>query len=68
MKLRWRARPMRLQATPAFHLGWATLQFNSYYHLALSRYLLGDYEGALAAYSSCWEHSQINDESIVATV
>ena len=45
----------------------STLQFNTYYHLGLARYLQADYAGALAAYERCWRRSQINDESIAAT-
>ena len=45
----------------------STLQFNSYYHLGLSRYLQGDYRGALAAYNACYNFSHINDESLQAT-
>ena len=51
----------------AHNIPLSTLQFNSYYHLGLSRYLQGDYQGALAAYNACYNFSHINDESLQAT-
>jgi tetratricopeptide (TPR) repeat protein len=44
----------------------STLHFNIWYHLALSHYLKGDYEKALAAWNECMKVSD-NDDSIVAT-
>jgi tetratricopeptide (TPR) repeat protein len=44
----------------------STLQFNIWYHLALSHYLQGNYEKAYEAWVECMKVSD-NDDSIVAT-
>ncbi len=44
----------------------STLQFNVWYHLALARYLQGNYAGAHDAWVECMKVSN-NDDSIVAT-
>jgi len=44
----------------------STLQFNVWYHLALARYLQGNYTGAHDAWVECMKVSN-NDDSIVAT-
>ena len=44
----------------------STLQFNIWYHLALARYLQGNYAGAYDAWVECMNVSK-NDDSIVAT-
>jgi len=44
----------------------STLQFNIWYHLALARYLQGDYRAAHDAWVECMKVSN-NDDSIVAT-
>ncbi len=44
----------------------STLQFNLWYHLGLSRYLQGDFEGAVAAYRGCMNVSK-NPDTVVAT-
>jgi tetratricopeptide (TPR) repeat protein len=44
----------------------STLQFNIWYHLALSHYLQGDYARAYDAWLECMKVSN-NDDSIVAT-
>ena len=44
----------------------STLQFNVWYHLALARYLQGNYTGAYDAWVECMKVSN-NDDSIVAT-
>lgn len=44
----------------------STLQFNIWYHLALSHYLQGDYAKAYDAWVECMKVSN-NDDSIVAT-
>lgn len=44
----------------------STLQFNIWYHLGLSRYLQGNYQGAYDAYVACMKVSD-NDDSVVAT-
>ncbi len=44
----------------------STLQFNIWYHLALSYYLKGDYENAKRAWLECMKVSD-NDDSITAT-
>jgi tetratricopeptide (TPR) repeat protein len=43
-----------------------TLHFNVYYHLALARYLKGDFAGAATAWAQCHEVSK-NPDSLVAT-
>lgn len=45
----------------------STVRFNILYHLALARYLLGQFEDALAIYRECMDYSRINDDSLVAT-
>jgi tetratricopeptide (TPR) repeat protein len=44
-----------------------TLQHNIYYHLALARYLQGDFEGALPAWRKCLEVSTNPDTRCSAT-
>ena len=44
----------------------STLQFNTWYHLGLARYLQGEYEGAYDAYVECMKVSN-NDDSVTAT-
>lgn len=44
----------------------STLQFNVWYHLALARYLQGNYAGAHDAWVECMKVSN-NDDSVVAT-
>ena len=44
----------------------STLQFNIWYHLALARYLQGNYAGAYEAQVECMKVST-NDDSVVAT-
>jgi tetratricopeptide (TPR) repeat protein len=44
----------------------STLQSNIWYHLGLAHYLLGDFEGALAAYRECLAVSD-NPDMLVAT-
>jgi tetratricopeptide (TPR) repeat protein len=44
----------------------STLQFNIWYHLALARYLQGNYQGAYDAYVECMKVST-NDDSVTAT-
>jgi tetratricopeptide (TPR) repeat protein len=44
----------------------STLHFNVWYHLGLSRYLQGNFAGALDAYRRCLDVSG-NDDAIVAT-
>jgi tetratricopeptide (TPR) repeat protein len=44
----------------------STLQFNIWYHLALARYLQGNYAGAYDAWVECMNVSK-NDDSVVAT-
>ena len=44
----------------------STLQFNIWYHLALARYLQGNYTGAYDAWVECMKVSN-NDDSVVAT-
>jgi len=44
----------------------STLQFNTWYHLGLARYLQGDFADAYPAYVECMKVSN-NDDSIVAT-
>jgi tetratricopeptide (TPR) repeat protein len=44
----------------------STLQFNIWYHLALSHYLQGNYPNAYDAWGECMKVSK-NDDSIVAT-
>lgn len=43
-----------------------TTQFNVWYHLALARYLKGDFAGALPAWDLAMEHSRGLDDNIVA--
>lgn len=43
-----------------------TTQFNVWYHLALARYLKGDFAGALPAWDKAAEHSRGLDDNIVA--
>lgn len=45
----------------------STVRFNIFYHLALSKYLQGLYEEALADYRSCMDYSRDNDDALVAT-
>jgi len=42
----------------------STLYFNVYYHLGLSRYLMGDLRGALKAYRLCMKVSDIDDKYV----
>jgi tetratricopeptide (TPR) repeat protein len=42
----------------------STLYFNVYYHLGLSRYLMGDLRGALKAYRMCMKVSDIDDKYV----
>ncbi len=42
----------------------STLYFNVYYHLGLSRYLVGDLRGALKAYRMCMKVSDIDDKYV----
>jgi tetratricopeptide (TPR) repeat protein len=42
----------------------STLYFNVYYHLGLSRYLVGDLRGALKAYQMCMKVSDIDDKYV----
>ncbi|MDO8680707.1 MAG: hypothetical protein Q7R30_19495 [Acidobacteriota bacterium] len=44
----------------------STLQFNTWYHLGLARYLQGDYKSAYDAYVECMKVSN-NDDSVTAT-
>jgi len=44
----------------------STLQFNIWYHLGLARFLQGDHDGALDAYTRCLAVSK-NDDALVAT-
>jgi tetratricopeptide (TPR) repeat protein len=44
----------------------STLQFNIWYHLALSYYLKGDFENARRAWLECMQVSN-NDDSVIAT-
>jgi tetratricopeptide (TPR) repeat protein len=44
----------------------STLHFNVWYHLALARYLTGDFEGSLPAYRECLAVSR-NPDALVAT-
>ncbi len=44
----------------------STLQFNTWYHLGLARYLQGNYAGAYDAYVECMKVSN-NDDSVAAT-
>ena len=44
----------------------STLQFNTWYHLGLARYLQGEYESAYDAYVECMTVSN-NDDSVAAT-
>lgn len=50
----------------ARNLPTGTLQFNIWYHLALARYLSGDFAGADAAYRACQGVSK-NPDALVAT-
>jgi tetratricopeptide (TPR) repeat protein len=42
----------------------STLYFNVYYHLGLSRYLVGDLRGALKAYRMCMKVSDLDDKYV----
>jgi tetratricopeptide (TPR) repeat protein len=42
----------------------STLYFNVYYHLGLSRYLIGDLRGALKAYRMCMKVSDLDDKYV----
>lgn len=44
----------------------STLQFNTWYHLGLARYLQGNFRGALEAYTECMKVST-NDDAVTAT-
>jgi len=45
----------------------STLQFNVHYHLALARYLKGDFEKAAASWSDCMQVSKDSADRTVAT-
>jgi len=45
----------------------STLKGNIWYHLGVTRYCAGDFEGAATAFAECLKHSTWNDDMLVAT-